>query len=407
MTLVFMGLRGMIGHAHTDMALEEKRLGAETFLPINTGHLDHIPRRIAGRLLTVGLPFYAVLELGAARVALVLLIGLASNIIAIEDEATDLTRVKTWKLLFARRRWTVGSILLQLVCDLSGLTSGFTTKSICLGYLALATSILVLPPPFPSSRPKASVVTSSSSQASGTSKPVVSSKSYGVPPQFEHLPAKNPKLSPLVCSLEDSQLTLLSGTVLGIFSIIAIVFFSPAHGHFSPAQLGFNSLTSLTAALSLVTTKPKSLRNGKSLGLVLGSLVSSLALVSIGKSSWSLLIFESGLIAVSFVCANLDTRAALFTPLHSAHHHHHVHTADPHAIEHAQMSRFSEFVLRNAPQSQLLHSILVEKDSRRILYFMWSVELQISENLQLLNIDLVSILRLCSSRLSMDSQPGR
>lgn len=365
-TLIFVGFRGVFGKAYRELDRGHRSLAEEQLASVQKESMGRTIRRIAERLLAVGLPFYATSKLGAARVALIMLLGLASNIVAIEDEATDLTKVKTWKMLFAYRRWTVGSILLQLICDLSGLTNGSSSTSICLGYTALALSILVLPPAFPSSRPKASVVTAGPTPETSTS--------AVLPNPWQTLPnpdiaSKVPKISSLICSPKDSELTLLSGTILGILSIITFMFLGPASGYLTATQLGWSSLTALAAAISLTSTETRSLRSNKSLGLVVGSLISLFMLAQRGMTLWSSLAYQSVFIGVSFVSTNLDTRAAFSTSSHSTHQHHHA--TDSHIAEHAQMSRFSEFVLRNAPKNQLLHSILVEKDSRRILYFMW------------------------------------
>ena len=371
-TLILVGFRGVFGKAYRgEVGQKTTSLGEnqEGHLSAQTVHLAHKFRRVTGRFLTVWLPFYATLQLGASQVALIMLIGLASNIIAIEDEATDLTRIRTWKLLFAHRRWTVGSIILQLVCDLSGLTSGSTTTNICLGYLALGLSVLVLPPSYPSSRPKVSVV-SSSIPASGTATPTDPPITRETPPHPENSAVKALKTSPLIYSPEDSEFTLLSGTALGTFTVIMSIFLRPAGGQFSLAELGWTFFTSFATAVSLTTTDQKSLRSNKSFGMVLGASLSLLLIAQLGIDLWNL-FYQTVLIGVSFAFTKLDTHAAFSSTSSYSTHHRHNHASSSHAGEHASMSGFSEFILRNAPNNQLFHSIMVEKDSRRIFYFMW------------------------------------
>ncbi|KAL6715120.1 putative zinc transporter msc2 [Lecanora helva] len=354
MTLMLMGCWGIFGTVNTNETTSQ--VEGEGQISGQVGTRSKLVRGVVRRLLTVGLPFYATSNLGAARVALIMLIGLASNIIAIEDEATDLTRIKTWRLLFTHRRWTMCSIILQLVCDLSGLTSSSSTSAIAFGYLALGLSALLLSPPYPSSRPKVSV--DSTAETSFRT------------PEHKVASPQTSSVSPLVLSPKESQLTLLTGISFGVFSIIIIILKGSNRTHFSPTQLGWSFLTSLAAAAALILTAPKSLRSSKRLGMVLGSLLASFTLAHLDINLWRFLAYQSVLIGISFAFTNLDTHAALSTFSHSTIQHHH-HTSTSHTTENAKMSKFSEFVLRNVPNNQLLHSILVEKDSRRIFYFMW------------------------------------
>lgn len=324
-------------------------------------------RRVVGRFFTMGLPFYATSKLGAARVALVMLVGLASNIMAIEDEVVDLTRAKTWKLLFSHRRWTVGSVILQLVCDLTGLANGSAILDISLGYLALGLSLFVVPPPFPSSRPKVSITTSSAPTSEASTSAVLSTP-WETPPQLQNTTANVPRISPLISSPEDVELTLWGGTILGIFSIGTFLFLRPSGGHFSLAQLGCSFIASSAAALAFTTADSRSLRSNKGVGLVLGSLLSSITLAQLGINPWSKFVYQSIFISISFAATKYDTPTAAS---HINHQHHHHHETKSHTTERPKMSKFSDFVLRNSPNWQLLHSILVEKDSRRIFYFMW------------------------------------
>lgn len=341
-------------------------------MAVSTTNWGATTRRVVGRILTVGLPFYATSKLGATRVALVILIGLASNIMAIEDEAADVTRVKTWRLLFNCRRWTVGSVILQMASDLAGLTNDATAMEICLGYLAIGLSLFVVPPSFPTSRPKVSILTSST-PASEASTSAVLPTPWETPPQLHNTSAKVLKISPLISSPEDVELTLWGGVILGLLSTLMYLFLGPRGSYMSRAQFGCTLVTSFAAAVALTTAEPRSLRNNKAIGLVLGSLLSSFALAQVGIDLWSSFVYQSIFISISFAATNHDTHSASSFSSHAnqQHHRQHQHHSKPHTIETGKMSQFSEFVLRKSPNWQLLHSILIEKDSRRIFYFMW------------------------------------
>ena len=368
-TLVAVGLKGKVWNPSASLDRRKKSLGG--IEEVEKSKLADIARRIAGRILTVGLPFYATSKLGAARVGLVMLAGLASNILAIEDEATDLTRIQGWRCLLTHRRWTIGAIFFQLACDLTGFTNESGSINILLGYVALGLSVLVLAPPFPSARPKMSVVASSTpASESKTSAVLVTPRE--APPQLAPRSPKMHKLSPLTSSPQDVNLTLLSGIALGIVSLIIPFFFSPDGESFSSGQIYWEILSGCAAALVLTTAEPKSLRSNKGLGLVLGSLVSSFLLTQLGGSLWRSFAYQSILVGISFAALKRDTHtASSISSRSNHHHHHHHHPAKLHSIEHGQMSRFSAFLIQSVPPWPLFHSILVEKDSRRIFYFMW------------------------------------
>ena len=327
-----------------------------------------IARTISGRILTVGLPFYATSQLGAARVGLVMLVGLASNITAIDNEATDLTKAQGWKRLLSHRRWTLASIILQILCDLSGLTIDSKAFDIWLGYLALGLSVLVLPPPFPSSRPKVSVATSSG-HGSESKPSAVHSTPWETSPQLEPRSPKMHLVSPMISSQQDVDITLWGGLALLMFSLTINLLYNHSQA-LSMAQLFWNSISGVAAAVVLTGAEPKSLRSNKGLGLVLGSLTSSLALTQLGGGTWDSFAYQSILVGIAFAALKYDIYRASSLSSRSNHHHHH-HPPKTQIHEHGQMSRFSAYLIQRIPQWPLLHSILAEKDSRRIFYFMW------------------------------------
>ena len=330
-------------------------------------------RRIVGRLLTIGLPFLATFKLGAARFTLVLLLGLASNLVAIEDEATDLNTFKGWKRLLTYRRYTLASIVLQMVYDLTTQNDRSDITNIGLGYLALGLSMFCFPLPFPSPKSATSTTTSSAPSSESTTSTAIPSR-WNVLSKPENPSVIIMKTSPLISSYEETTLTVLGGGILGSITIFFRLLSASNNDFLYPLhQLLWAILISCLAASALVLAQPRTLRSNKGLGLVVGSLLSTFFLVSTEIDSLTLFAFQSVLISISFAALKFDSRISLSTSSTSINHQHqHQHQAGSH-MEHGQMSRFSEFILRTAPKSQLLHSILVEKDSRRIFYFMWLV----------------------------------
>lgn len=369
LTLIFVGVRGKIGVVSA-AGLDKRRKSLAGTEEVQKTQWIHMARRIAARFLTVGLPFYATSKLGGGRVALVMLIALASNIMTIEEETTDLTQAKGWRRLLTQRRWTLVSLLLQLVSDLTGFTNSSAAVETGLGYITLGISVFVLPPCFLSSRPRVSIVTSTAPASEARTSAVLATP-WEIPPQLEEKSSKVPTISPMISSPEDVELTFYSGVVLAMLSTIVFAFSGPSAGTASIYQLVWSLLSPLATALALTTADPRSLRGNKKLGLVLGSLLSVFVLTMLCSEAWSFLAFQSVFIGISFAATKIDTHTALSVSSQPDHHQHHHPPTRPNIPEHAQMSRFSEFVIQHIPHWPLLHSILAEKDSRRIFYFMW------------------------------------
>lgn len=369
LTLVLVGFRGKLG-IMSATGLDKKKKSLTGMEEVQKTQWIHMARRIAARFLTVGLPFYATSKLGGARVSLVMLTALASNIVTVDEGTTDLTRAKGWSRLLTQRRWTLASILLQLLSDLTGFTNSSAAVEILLGYITLGITVFVLPPCFLSSRPRVSVVTSTA-PASESKTSAVLATPWEIPPQLEDRSSKVLTMSPMICSPEDVNLTFYSGIVLGITSAIFFVFFGPSAGTASEHQLAWTLLSTFATALALTTVDPRSLRSNKKFGPVLGSLLSSFVLNMLCSEAWSSLAYQCFFIGISFAATKFDTPKAFSVSSRADHHQHHHQPTRLNIPEHAQMSRFSEFVFRHIPHWPLLHSILAEKDSRRIFYFMW------------------------------------
>ena len=372
LTLVFVGLRGKFGFiSATGLAKRKKSLtGMEE---VQKTQWISMARRIVARFLTVGLPFYATAKLGGARVALVMLAALATNIISIEEEVTDLTQANGWSKLLKQNRGTLVSILLQLVSDLTGFTNSSTAVDILLGYITLGLAVFVLPPCFLSPRPRVSLVTSTA-PASESKTSAVLATPWETPPELEEKSSKVLTISPMICTQEDVNLTLYSGIALEIFSAIVFVFSGLSSTAWTERQPSWSLLSTFATALALTTVDPRSLRGNKNFGLVLGSFLSSFVLIMLCSEAWSSFVYQSVLIGISFASTKIDTHTAFSVSSNCNHHQHHNdhhQSAKLNIPEHAQMSRFSEFVVQCIPHWPLLHSILAEKDSRRIFYFMW------------------------------------
>ena len=355
MTLALSGLRGKLAQA-----LRNADSGGTILF---TGGLKDVGsmqlgRRIAGRVLLAGLPFYAASQLGGARVAVVLLIALASNLSAVEEHGKELLTWRGWKQLATHRTWTMLSLALQPMFDLLGLTSDLSPLDICLGYLALGLIVFVFSPPYPSSRPNASIICSQKTNPE-SSRWVNSSHT-----EIHTL------ISPLVCTTEDTDLTLATAVLMGIFGYLMSYTSGSSAGATSGRQIAWSILSAISASLALMFTDTKALGSGRGFGSVLGSFASCFSVMIVHQDIPIAFLYQSILISVSFVAMFIDSRKAFSTSSHLTQHHHR-HHGKSHVGEIAGASRFTNYVLHWVQDWPLLHTILIEKDSRRIFYFMW------------------------------------
>lgn len=332
-------------------------------------------RRIIERSVGVGLPFFATMKLGSDRVALVMLVALAADMTNVEDEKTDLISSKGWKRLLTHRRWTLASILLQILGDFMGLSACCSRWDLLVGYLALLVSIFLISPPFPSLKVKASP-TSSLSTASPASTPKLLATQWEISPWLKTVPESYRATSPLVCTTEDINLTLAAGTALSVFTGVIFLISRPGAGAMGFVDLGLGFLSVCAAAFSYQLVQPHAIRKNRGIGLLLGSVIYWGLMTMFRTETWGYMVYQGICIGVTFGATKLDTFRSLSTShtQHQAHHRpHHTDCNDPH---HHTPSRVSRFMLDSSQKWPLLHSILAEKDSRRIFYFMWCVYVQ-------------------------------
>lgn len=365
-TLLLVGFRGKISGPPTKLDRRKSSTGK-----IDKGMAAGV-RRIIERSVGVGLPFYATMKLGSDRVALVILVALAADMTNVEDEKTDLISSKGWKRLLIHRRWTLISISLQMFGDFMGLSAFCSAWDLLVGYTALLVSIFFISPPFPSLKVKASP-TSTFTTASPASTPKLLATQWEASPSPKTGPDSYRATSPLVCTTEDINLTLAAGTALGVLTCVIFLISRPGAGAMSFVNLGLGFLSVCAAALSYQLVQPHAMRKNSGIGLLLGS-VTSWGLMTIFRTeTWRYIAYQGVCIGVTFGAAKLDTIQSLSIS-HTQHHtHHRSHHTDCNDTNHPMPSRISRFLLDSSQKWPLLHSILVEKDSRRIFYFMWCV----------------------------------
>ena len=324
-------------------------------------------RRILYRVLSVGLPFFANAQLGGERTALIMLCALATDLKIIDSEGAGLTTAESWKRLLASRRWTLGVVLAQVLCDVTGLTINSTAVTTWTGYLALLISILILPPPFPSSKSNSSIFAAPTPRSAASTSAVLATPWESPQPSGVASP-KPYMISPLLCTSEDVDLTLCAGILLGFLSCASFFVSTHALSSIFPISIVWVILASSASALSMMIAHPQSIRNSKGLGLALGIIFPFVLFTTLLPRTLTSITFQGVFACTSWAASKLDTHSSISLSSQSEHHHHH--HVEPHNNRQDKPSRLTTFLLHTFQHWSLLHSILVEKDSRRIFYFM-------------------------------------
>lgn len=305
------------------------------------------PKSIASNALSMLLPFYASLQIGGAKTSLILLIAVAAGIGALDQKPGNHTLWDDARRTLRTRKMTCGALFLAMVAD--AMTSE-STSSLLIGYTALLASIFWVPPPLPTTA--WSLMTNPQNQDSFTSQ--------------RPLRASLPKpSSPLINTSENQLLTLAAGLVLLVIAVV-YSFIAPS-GTFSLSQhtIGFSALSIASATALVYFSLPASLRSQKQVGLRLSAILvfASSFLEYGGRLNISLPFVSAILIAaVAF-----DTRSPVPHFHDHAHAHDHGHKHD-HRL-HGNHSRISAFLIARSTPGSIIHSILIERDSRRIAYF--------------------------------------
>lgn len=301
---------------------------------------------ILNNILGVLLPFYATMQLGGARTSLVLLAAVTAGLGGLDHKPGKHSLLDGLKRTLRTRKATCGVLLLWALLDVS---TSSTVHGATLGHLALAISILAVPPPLPTTG--WSLMTGLRTNDSTTR-------------------ASLPKpSSPLISTPEDTILTLAAGAILTVFTIIFSILSSSSPPITHQAIL-FSTLSVASATALIFLSLPAALRTQKKLGLVLGSLLVAAFGVYEHPHSWETWFALPVTCAIIYGAISSDTGSTIARPHshgHSHSGHKHSHSHDHHL--HGNHSKLSEFLIARCTPGSIVHSILIEKDSRRIAYF--------------------------------------
>ena len=317
-------------------------------------------RRLATRILSVGLPFYAVSKLGGERTAIVFLVALAAELTTRNPYVEERTRHGGWTKLILARKWTAMALILQCFCDLLNLTNNLPPLQTVSGYLALGVSILLLPWPYPSSTSK--VATINSPMVNQSLNPI-NAATLSQDPSTAQVSELSSASSPMISTSRDTDLTVASGVLATVISFIVFVFSSQQTQTLTLKLLLGGSIVSIASCLSLLFANPKTILLHKKSSLGIGLGFSIVVQELIDSHPLLPILFQTSLAVFSWLSVYLDSKSQVSRHGH-IHHASHSHSAEE------RHSKITSMLLHFSEDWTLLHSILLEKDSRRILYFM-------------------------------------
>lgn len=327
-------------------------------------------RKMLSNSFSVGLPIYASFQLGGVQTCLIILIAIVADLMGLDDHSNS-TNKASWKRLWKSRRWTIAALLFQVICDMAFFSSITGPIGRFSGFLALCVSVFVLPPPLPVHTSKKHHLTSPTAPPPSTGSNVLTTLKETPASSSTTLPDR--KVSALTRDADDVNLTLVAGFAVGFLTIATFLLSSiPSAGAFSTPVVVSGVLTSCVAALSLIYSQPQSLLQSRGLGALLGSLLSCFLLTSVGHLPRINFVFQGAFILLCSAATIKDTHSS-HSSSHHSHDHKNGHSHHDHANHtehHEEPSRVSKYLLDYAQKWPLLHSILSEKDSRRIFYFM-------------------------------------
>ncbi|KAK4574148.1 putative zinc transporter msc2 [Recurvomyces mirabilis] len=308
---------------------------------------------MALRAFSLGLPFYAAMQVGGLRTGLVLLSCTAAGI---TDANVPFRRtLRDWKHILSTRTATLAVVFLSITLDMVGWTFRAPFTHTLSGYVALLASALLIPPQLPL---KPSTGSTPASKGPTSASWTTSSR----------LPAT----SPLLASVPDVNMTLISGLLMSLLTIALSYIWSTSPA-INTTALTFSTLAIAAMTGAIIFSQPHTLRSQHRAGLGLGCLTTACCAFMYSPTFWPGTIVNGGLSALSGVGVLYDTNAFdNDTPVHE----HHAHSSNTHSHGHGHQERtdkgpsaITRFILGHCEPGSMIHGILSEKDSRRIAYF--------------------------------------
>jgi zinc transporter 5/7 len=287
------------------------------------------------QVISVALPIFATLKIGGFLVAFALLLAAASGV------PTTINGNPRAQERYSKKKMSIALLAVATVSSLLGLNYAWDSSPFS-GYVALLISIFIIAPPFPSLRQDGPI------PEPGLVAPQGKSSGMG-------------QSSVMVTT--DAPLAVISGSSLALFTLV----FTREIG-FGISDVFYLLVPTGIFAVSLMACLPKGLRSSNKIGLAICTGAAALLCSPHIQDDLIVLYAARGILAAaSFLASRMDD-----SHLHSDSHAHN-HTSHGHNHSHTtvEASRISKWLLQKSEPYPLLHSILKEKDSRSIFYFMW------------------------------------
>ncbi|KAI2682198.1 hypothetical protein LCP963914a_6613 [Penicillium roqueforti] len=316
------------------LRINYQKAGSSTLLSVNFPKLNvkNVQTSLL-QIVSVALPIFAALKVGSFLVAFALLLATASRVPAIINRASH-TQEK-----YGRKILSITLLVVVIISSFLGLNHPWDVSPV-IGYAALLGSVFIAPPPFPSLR-------------------------HHRPIPEPGLVAAQSKTSRLSHSsavvTTDAPLAVISGSSLALLSILlnrGLVF--------SIWELVYLPIPTGIFATSLMIFLPSSPRSPKKAGLAICAGAAAFLCSPHVQDDLLMVYATRGVLATASFFASRRDDIHLHLDTH-AHSHTHIHS---HSHTTSESSRVSKWLLHKSEPYPLLHSILKEKDSRSIFYFM-------------------------------------
>ncbi|KAF2878132.1 cation efflux family-domain-containing protein [Massariosphaeria phaeospora] len=313
--------------------------------------------RMSINVLGILLPFYASMHLGGTKTALILLAATSAGLGSLSHKPGKQTLWDGLKRTIRTRKITCAVLTLSMMLDV--FTSVDMHRTL-LGYLLMLAATVAIPPPLPATGWSLATGTKGQSGSWNT--------------QASTRVALPKPSSPLISTPEDTLLTLGSGVLLTTITALFWAFSSSSMSVTNHTVL-FSALSIASATALVYLSLPSALRTQKKVGLAMGSLLIAIFGVWEHSNPWQAWGLFPMTCAMVVGAITLDTHAMMTRPSssHSRSHAGHQHSHDSHDQHdhhlHGNHSRLSAFLIARCTHGSILHSIMIEKDSRRIAYF--------------------------------------
>ena len=305
------------------------------------------------KAICVGLPIFASFRLGGAHIALLFLISSAAGLMPLDHRVSNLDKLEGWKRLISSKP-LVALIVSMILFVTTAVLQSISLTSLT-GCASALLSLFIVNPPF---RRPLVPITSMISPPSSKSTSAVSSSPLNTTLQLTTAST----VSPLV-NTSRAESTVLAALISGA-TLLLISFFN---GQVWPElqSTGIALGIALAYFLNLVNCPPHVQRSVSKIGLFAGSASIALFGFATGASNYHTIFLVVAAVA-SYFGIQIDERRASSSSHSHSHDHNTVHS---HAAE-DRKSRVTLFLLHLAEDVPGLHTMLADKNSRGIFYFM-------------------------------------